>query len=103
MANRFEDKRIDEALELLNAVARDKKVELQETVAGKYNDLRSLIGAFTDNVQERATDTYEAGKQKVADMATDVDLTVRRNPWAFIGGAAVFAYFFGYLMGRKRT
>lgn len=104
MASRFDDKRIDEALELLNEVARDKKAELQETVAHKYNDLRSLVGAFAEGVQEKATEKFEEGKRKVTDIATDVDLTVRRSPWAFIGGAAVVAYFFGYFMGRsKRT
>lgn len=97
-----EDRRINEALELLNAVARDKKSDLQEAMSQKYTDLKSVMEAFTSNVQDRATDAYETGKRKVTDVATDVDLTVRRNPWAFIGGAAVVAYMMGYFMGRSK-
>ena len=37
--DRFEDKRINEALELLNSDARDKKAELQAAMESKYTDL----------------------------------------------------------------
>lgn len=97
-----DDKRINEALELLNEVARDRKSDIQDAVNKKYTDLKSVLESFTSNVQERATDLYEDGRRKVTDAATDIDLTVRRNPWAFIGGAAAFGIIMGYLMGRKR-
>jgi hypothetical protein len=34
--NRFDDKRIEEELEMLNAVARDHKAELQTSMENKY-------------------------------------------------------------------
>mgnify|MGYP001636576885 CR=1 FL=1 len=53
---RFEDKRINEALELLNTVARDKKAELQAALENKYTDLSSVVSAFTDQMKNRATE-----------------------------------------------
>jgi hypothetical protein len=52
--DRFDDKRINEALELLNEVAREKKAELQAAVAHKYTDLASAMSACTGQVKERA-------------------------------------------------
>ena len=100
--DRFDDKRINEALELLNAAARDKKAELQAAMVDKYTDLSSVFGSFTDQMKQRASSTYEAGKQKVVDVATDIDKSVHRNPWAYVGGAAVVALVFGFLLGRSR-
>lgn len=99
---RFEDKRINEALELLNTVARDKKAELQAAMENKYTDLSSVVSAFTDQMKNRATETFEAGKQKVLDVASDIDKSVHKNPWAYIGGAAAVALVFGFLLGRSR-
>jgi ElaB/YqjD/DUF883 family membrane-anchored ribosome-binding protein len=100
--DKFEDKRINEALELLNAVARDKKAELQAAMESKYTDLSSVVTAFTDQVKNRATEKFEAGKQKVVDVATDIDKSVHKNPWAYIGGAAAAGLMFGFLLSRSR-
>jgi len=100
--DRFDDKRINEALELLNAAARDKKEELQTALANKYTDLSSVFGSITDQMRQRVTSTYEAGKQKVVDVATDIDKSVHKNPWAYIGGTAAAALLFGFLLGRSR-
>lgn len=100
--DRFEDKRINEALELLNAVARDKKAELQAAMENKYSDLGSVISSFSDQMKSRASETYEAGKKKVADVASDIDQSVHKNPYAYIGGAALAALIFGFLLGRSR-
>ena len=99
---RFEDKRINEALELLNAAARDKKSELQAAMEDKYTDLSSLVSAFTHKVKSTAAEKYEAGKQKVVDVATDIDKSVHVHPWAYIGGASAAALVFGFLLGRSR-
>jgi ElaB/YqjD/DUF883 family membrane-anchored ribosome-binding protein len=99
---RFEDKRINEALELLNTVARDKKAELQAAMENKYTDLSSVVSAFTDQMKNRVTEKFEVGKQKVVDVASDIDKSVHKNPWAYIGGAAAAALVFGFLLGRSR-
>ena len=100
--DRFEDKRINEALELLNSVARDKKAELQAAMESKYTDLSSVVSAFTERMKSQATEKFEAGKQKVIDVATDIDKSVHKNPWAYIAGTAAAALLFGFLLGRSR-
>lgn len=100
--DQFEDKRINEALELLNAAARDKKTELQAVMEKKYTDLSSVVSAFANQMKIRATEKFEAGKQKVVDIATGVDKSVHKNPWAYVGGAAAAGLVLGFLLGRSR-
>lgn len=100
--DRFEDKRINEALELLNAVARDKKAELRSAIENKYTDLTSVMGVIGDQVKSRAAERFEAGRQKVTDAAGELDRSVHRNPWAYIGGTAAAALLVGFLLGRSR-
>ena len=99
---RFEDKRINEALELLNAAARDQKTELRAAMESKYTDLAALLGALGHEVRSRAVEKYEAGRQKVVDTAGDIDKSVHRNPWAYIGGTMVAALLLGFVLGRSR-
>jgi ElaB/YqjD/DUF883 family membrane-anchored ribosome-binding protein len=98
---KFEDKRINEALELLNTIARDKKADLQAAMESKYADLSSVVSSFTDQMKSRTVKTYEAGKEKVVDIATDIDDSVHQKPWAYIGGAAAAALVFGFLLGKS--
>jgi len=100
--DRTDDKRISEALELLNAVARDKKSELEAAMHDKYNDLKSLVGTLGGQVRTRAAERFEVGKQKVVDVASDIDESVHRNPWAYIGGAVIAGLLLGLLIGRSR-
>jgi len=44
----------------------------------------------------------EVSAEKVRKAAQAVDNQVHANPWPYIGGAAVIALLFGYILGRKR-
>jgi len=100
--DRTEDKRIEEALELLNAVARDKKSELEAAVQNKYGDLTAVVSALGGRVKDRAAEKYEAGKQKVVDTAKDIDTRVHRNPWAYVAGAALAGLLLGVILSKSR-
>jgi len=100
--DRFDDKRINEALELLNEVAHDRKAELEAAVRNKYTDFTSLVSALSNEAKSRASEQFEAGKQEIVDVAGDIDQRVRRNPWGFIGGAALTGLLLGLLLGRSR-
>lgn len=100
--NRFEDKRIEEALDMLNTMARDHKAELQTAMENKYANLSSVVRGFTDEVKSRATEKVNDAKHKVGEIATGVDKSVHKTPWAFIGGAAAVALSLGFLLGRSR-
>ena len=101
MAEKADDTRVREALELLNSVAKDKKTELQSMVQNKYGDLKSVIGSWGDKIQHDATEIYQKGREKTVSMASDLDKNVHQSPWSFIGGAALGALIIGYLMGRS--
>jgi ElaB/YqjD/DUF883 family membrane-anchored ribosome-binding protein len=100
--DRTDDKRIAEALELLNAVARDKKSELEAALQNKYDDLTTLVGELGGRMKSRAAEKYEAGKQKAVDTAKDIDTRVHRNPWAYVAGAALAGLLLGVILSKSR-
>jgi ElaB/YqjD/DUF883 family membrane-anchored ribosome-binding protein len=102
MSEKTQDMRIDEALKLLNEVARDKGAELQDLVSEKYGDLKSALGGFAEKVEREAHAAYAQGTEKVRDFASRVDQDVHRNPWPFLGGAALGSLLLGFLLGRSR-
>jgi len=99
---KFDDKRIDEALQLLNDVAREKKAELLDMVSRKYADLKSALGGAAEKVKEQAEKTYAEGKEKVIELASVVDDTVHKNPWPYLGGTALGFLVLGFIFGRSR-
>jgi ElaB/YqjD/DUF883 family membrane-anchored ribosome-binding protein len=102
MAERFEDKRINEALELLNEVAKDKKAELQDMVSDKYSNLKSALGGVAEKLQHQARESYVQGKEKVKELACEVDESVHKNPWPYLGGTALGFLILGYFLGRSK-
>jgi ElaB/YqjD/DUF883 family membrane-anchored ribosome-binding protein len=102
MTDRFDDKRINEALELLNEVARDKKVELQGIVSNKYGELRSAIGGVAGKLQHDVVETYHRSTEKVKELASEVDESVHKNPWPYLGGTALGFLILGYFLGRSK-
>jgi ElaB/YqjD/DUF883 family membrane-anchored ribosome-binding protein len=99
---KFDDKRIDEALQLLNDVAREKKAELRDMVSRKYTDLKSALGGTAEKMQDQAEKTYAEGKEKVIELASAVDITVHKNPWPYLGGTALGFLVLGFIFGRSR-
>jgi len=98
----MEDKRITEALELLNQAAKEKKVELEEMISHKFSDLRSLVEGVKEKMQKETADAYRRSKEKIQDVLSEVDESVHKNPWPYIGGAAAAALLLGYLLGRAK-
>ena len=107
------NEKVAEALKLLEEAAREKKDELRHLVGNKYTHLKSvLVDAEQSAVdtlsaaQKRAVEAIvhakEVGQEKVKAAATAVDEHVHENPWPYIGGAALAALLFGYILGRKK-
>ncbi|MGB5106717.1 MAG: DUF883 C-terminal domain-containing protein [Candidatus Zixiibacteriota bacterium] len=100
--NYYDDKRINEALEMLDATARDRKLALQSAMENKYFHLTAMLGSITGQLKHRVTEKYESGKQKAVDAAVSVNKSVHKNPWVYVGGAAVGAMLVGFFLGRSR-
>jgi ElaB/YqjD/DUF883 family membrane-anchored ribosome-binding protein len=103
---------IAEALKLLEEAAKQKKDELRTVMTDKYTHLKnlimenesSLVKSLSDakkHASEAAMHAKEVSVEKAKEMASDVDKNVHRNPWPFIGGAAVVSLLLGYILGRN--
>ena len=90
--------KISEALELLNEAAKEKKDELKGLMVNKYAHIREAMAAGVGQAQEAIVH----GREKVIEIAGDVDKRVHKDPWVYIAGAAAASLILGYLMGSKR-
>ena len=103
---------IAEALKLLEEAAKQKKDELRTVMSDKYSHLKnlilenesSLLKTLSDakrQAAEAAVHAKEVGVEKAREIAGDVDKNMHRNPWPYVGGAAVIGLLFGYILGRN--
>ena len=90
--------KISEALELLNEAAKEKRDELKGLMANRYSHIREAMTSGAQQGKEALTQ----GKEKVMEIAGDVDQRVHKDPWVYIAGTAVASLLLGYLMGSKR-
>ena len=67
---------------------------------------RASLGEVLSAAQKRAVEAMiharDVGQEKVKQAAKVVDEHVHDNPWPYIGGAALAAFLFGFILGRKR-
>lgn len=84
------NEKITEALKLLDEAAKEKKDELRELIAEKYENLKEATGR-----------ARELSIEKTKELASTVDESVHENPWYYIGGVAIGALLLGYILGRK--
>jgi len=101
MAEKTDAKKISEALELLEEVAKDKKAELQSLVSEKYGSLKSVLGEVAEGLQKQGRETYQHGIEKVKDLASRSAESVRQHPWPYLGGTAIGFLILGFFLGRS--
>jgi len=104
--------KISEALQLLEEAAKDKKDELRTMITEKYGNVKDVLSTKEQQMSEavkkardyasgKATHYKDYGTQKAKEVSTAVDEEVHRNPWPYIGGAALGALLLGFILGRK--
>ena len=103
-------KKFEEALQLLNEAAREKKQEIQQLFGDKYSVIRQAVqeaasqqGERLNRVRQAAGEALELGGERAKQAAADIDEKVKENPWAYIGGAAVGALLLGFILGASRN
>jgi ElaB/YqjD/DUF883 family membrane-anchored ribosome-binding protein len=101
-------KKIQDALELLNEAAQEQKEEVFEMLGSKYESLRGLLEDTVHNGQSVAEDTRKAVRKTLRDeerkiraVTARLDKDVHRDPWKYLGGAAVGALVLGLILSRK--
>lgn len=105
--NHRKDK-IQEALELLNEAAKEKREEVFTMLDDKYEHLREVLSHAASNGQHMAEGakkqiykTLQAEEKKLKQVASQWDRKVHKNPWVVIGGVALGSFVMGMIMSRK--
>ncbi len=81
------NKKLSQALQILNDAAREKKEEIQENIV---------------KFRKTAQKAINQSGQKIKRAASDVDAQVHKNPWVYIGSVAAGAVLLGFLLGKSR-
>ena len=75
----------------------------------KYSYLKQTMIAGTeqgkqmlDEAKHLTQDAVVEGEEKIKQVVSEADKRVRKDPWPYIAGTAVFSLLLGYLMGSKR-
>ena len=104
------NKKFEEALQLLNEAAREKKQEIQQLFGDKYTHIRQAIqetaavqGERLSRVRQAAGEAIELGGERVKQVASDMDEKVKENPWPYIGGVAIGGLLLGFILGASRS
>jgi ElaB/YqjD/DUF883 family membrane-anchored ribosome-binding protein len=63
--------------------------------------LKDRFQDVKDQTVQNLVDARDRLKHVSKQAVKNVDHHVRRDPWKFIGGAALFSVVFGFFLGRK--
>jgi ElaB/YqjD/DUF883 family membrane-anchored ribosome-binding protein len=102
MADKASDKKIDEALELLNEMAREKRSELRGMVSEKYSHLKAALGGNAEDIEDQTREALARGEEKLTEFTSRIDENVHKNPWPYLGGTALGFLILGILLGRPK-
>lgn len=93
---------LNEALAHLNEASKERREEIKKLVDEKYTDLKHAFGgaarATGGWVKEQGTEVADTAKL----TASVVDKSVRKYPWAYVGGAAATGFLVGLLVSRRK-
>ena len=108
-ANNSKQKKFEEALQLLNEAAQDKKGEIENLLGEKYDNIREAIEeAISKNkshfnrVRKLVESSIDEGQGRVKQKTDQVNKEIRDNPWKYLGGTALGAVLLGFIMGSSR-
>ena len=99
------NEKLSDALRLLEEAAKEKKDELRKLASDKYCHLKEALTATESTLEQSVAGARERAveaAQRAKEIASDVNKSVHRSPWPYIGGAAAVSLLVGYILGRKK-
>lgn len=101
--------KIQEALELLNDAAQEKKEEVFEMLGDKYEHLKELFESTAHNgeaiageAKKQIVKSLHQEEKKLKETAAEWDKKIHKEPWAFLGGVALGSLVLGLMLGHKK-
>ncbi len=109
MSERLKKDKIQEALELLNDAAREKKEEVAVLLSDKYECLKEIVGnmisdgeTIAGQTQKKILKGLHQEEKKLKEVVEEWDEKIHKDPWLFLGGAALGSLMLGLILGRKK-
>lgn len=93
--------RINEALDLLNREAREKRAEIIHLLNERYSNFREVLGEILGGRMEKIKEVVTAGEEKIKEVSTGVERRIYENPWLSVGVSAASGFLLGYFIGSR--
>lgn len=101
--------RIDDALDILNQAAKEKREEFSKILTGKYSHLKgAVLGSVKsqtesfDELRENLEETFKESGEILRETTTTLDRQVRENPWPYLSAAAAAGALLGFILSRSK-
>jgi len=108
--------KINEALEILEEAAKDKKEELNKLVGSGYANVRELfaeglkkssqaqekLGDAVSDGEKIVEETIQKGSMYVQDATNQLEKEIRNKPMLYLTIVSAASLFIGYLLGSKK-
>ena len=101
--------KLQDALELLNEAAKEKKEELYDVMGDKYSHIRDILSDTAKNGKKVVNHSRKefikalhGREQEFVHKAKEIDKQIHENPWMYVGIVAVSSVLLGYLMNHKK-
>ncbi|MCC5846843.1 MAG: hypothetical protein JJU29_02030 [Verrucomicrobia bacterium] len=103
---------INAAMKVLEEAAKDKRDEMQDIFSDKYGHLKTLfmenekslmktLHKAKDNAVDVVTDFEKESVRRAREMGQDVDKSVHKFPWYYIGSSLFAGLTLGVALHRK--
>ena len=124
MKPRYSKHRIEQALQLLEEAAKDKKDELRSHIGKSYSNIKEIfggnshhpLGEATEKVHSVIEESAKQLKQKIEngkafitdaqkrsqETVSELNKEVHENPFPYLGIVAVTSLVAGFILGRKK-
>lgn len=94
-SSRSRPKSFDEAFRVLDIALNAGADQFRDLTGMEYQEFRSNI----EEVRKKSTRAVDQGQEILTRVVSEIDVRVRANPWAVLGGVAFGAFAFGMILG----